>query len=64
MNWKDETRRMVNRSDLTTPEIAEGAGVPIYWLQSFRKDTGPENPGIDNVQKLYDFLSKHKKKAR
>ena len=56
MNWQDETRKMIRDSKLTTVEIAEGAGVSIHWLNSFRKSSAPKNPGVEQIQAVYEFL--------
>lgn len=54
----DASKRLLRKTmtDLTLREIARRAGVGFEWLRSFSKDRF-ENPGINDVQRLYDFCA-------
>lgn len=55
MNLLNETQRLLEESDLSLEEIAKGAGVGFYWLQSFKRRLHRE-PSVVKVQALHDFL--------
>lgn len=61
MNLLNETKKMLHESDLTLMEVAIGADVGFYWLQSFKRELHPE-PSVVKTQKLYDFLKKQRGK--
>ena len=59
MNLEQETRRLMadwfEKKGNTLMKLSQEAGVPFYWLQSFKRY--PEsNSWVRHVQKLYDYL--------
>lgn len=60
-----KTRQMVNaekNGGLTQREIADGAGVNFWWLIKFAQGS-IDNPGLDAVQRLHDFLEERQSAA-
>lgn len=55
-NLLERTYQLLDSSDLTYSEIADGAGVDINWLAKFKQRAIGE-PGISKVQGVHDFLS-------
>jgi hypothetical protein len=53
-----KTRSLLERSELSLREIAEGAGPPVTyeWLKKFAGDY-QSDPTITRVQTLHDFLA-------
>lgn len=54
-----KTRALLDSSDLSLREIAEGAGPPVSyeWLKKFAGDY-QSDPTVTRVQTLHDFLQK------
>jgi transcriptional regulator with XRE-family HTH domain len=50
------TYDLLDSSDLTYRQIAEGAGVDVQWFAKFKQRRIPE-PGVSKVQRIHDFLS-------
>ena len=59
-----KTRSLLESSDLSLREIAEGAGLPVTyeWLKKFAGDY-QSDPTVTRVQTLHDFLLKRKARA-
>lgn len=55
-NLLERTYQLLDSSELTYSEIADGAGVDINWLAKFKQRAIGE-PGISKVQGVHDFLS-------
>jgi len=36
--------------------IAKETGVPVGWMYSFTRNGGTENPGVDQIDLLYEFM--------
>lgn len=62
-NLLEETYRLLDASDLTYRQIAEGARVDINWLSKF-KQRAIEEPGISKVQGIFNFLSSRSPQTR
>lgn len=45
-----------NKRQKTIPEIAAESGLPYYWLRKMANGE-IEDPGVNRVQKLYEYLS-------
>lgn len=51
--------------------ISKDTGIPIGWMYSFTRKGGTENPGVDQIDLLYDYMqidlaknkSQHRKAA-
>ncbi len=58
----ERTRRLLEASKERRPDIAVKAGVTYEWLKKFcapeDSDNRIENPGINHVQKLHDYLAR------
>jgi hypothetical protein len=52
----ERTYQLLDSSDLTYREIAEGAAVDMNWLAKFKQRAIGE-PGISKVQRVHDFLT-------
>ena len=63
MNLLDRTYQLLKKTELTFPEIADGAGVGIDWLKKF-KGRFIESPGVNRVQRVHDFLSSSRAQRR
>ena len=50
------TLALMREKKFTLEEIHAATGLPFYWLRKF---AGREisNPGVNRVQRLYEFLS-------
>ena len=61
----DRTRQLLADTDLSLPEIAEGAGDPVKyeWLKKFAGDYGSD-PGVTRTQHLHDFLERRARRRR
>jgi transcriptional regulator GlxA family with amidase domain len=59
-----KTRALLEASDLSIREIAEGAGLPVTyeWLKKFAGDY-QSDPTVTRVQALHDFLVRQKAHA-
>ena len=59
-----KTRTLLDASDLSLREIAEGAGPPVTyeWLKKFAGDY-QSDPTVTRVQTLHDFLTRRKAHA-
>jgi transcriptional regulator with XRE-family HTH domain len=59
MNLLDRTNELMKKAanSLTQEEIANGAGVGYDWLKKFAQGAIP-SPGVQKVQRVYDFLSR------
>jgi transcriptional regulator with XRE-family HTH domain len=57
MNLLNRTNELVSKSRLSQKDIAEGAGVGVHWFKKFAQGQIP-SPGVDKVQRVFDFLSK------
>jgi transcriptional regulator with XRE-family HTH domain len=57
MNLLKRTTELVSKSGLSQRDIAEGAGVGVDWFKKFAQGRIP-SPGVEKVQRVYDFLSK------
>lgn len=53
---KEDTLRLIESSDLTLREIADGAAVGYDWLMKFYYGK-IANPGPDKMQPVHDFLA-------
>lgn len=51
-----KTLALAQKFDGTQFELAEQSSVPYFWLRGFLNGT-IKRPGVDRVQKLYEFLS-------
>ena len=60
-----KTRDLLDRSQLSLREIAEGAGPPVTyeWLKKFAGDY-QSDPTVTRVQTLHDFLAPKSKAGR
>jgi hypothetical protein len=60
MNLEQETRDLMadwfEKRSNTLRKLSQGAGVPFYWLQSFKRYP-KANAGVKHVQALYDYLN-------
>ena len=59
-NMLEDTYKLLAECDLTQKEIASGAGVNYWWFIKFAQ-RNLNNPTINRVQKVYDFL--HERQA-
>lgn len=50
------TYRLLDASDLTIREIADGAGINFHWLGKF-KQKAFKDPGVTRVERLHQFLA-------
>jgi hypothetical protein len=59
-----KTRALLEASDLSLREIAEGAGPPVSyeWLKKFAGDY-QSDPTVTRVQTLHDFLARRRSRA-
>lgn len=60
MNLHTETLKLLKADPRTLDEISKAAGVNRHWLEKFRQEKYP-NPGVNHVQKLYDFYTKKRR---
>ena len=51
-----ETYRVLDATNLTYRQIAEGCGVDVNWLMKFKQRQIKE-PGVTKVQRVRDFLT-------
>jgi transcriptional regulator with XRE-family HTH domain len=51
-----QTYRLLDATNLTYRQIAEGCGVDVNWLMKFKQRQIKE-PGVTKVQLVHDFLS-------
>lgn len=51
-----KTLALAAKFDGSQMELAEQSSVPYFWLRGFLNGT-IKRPGVDRVQKLYEFLS-------
>lgn len=59
MDLLQTTYDLIDRSNLTSKQIASGAGVDINWFAKF-KCRRISSPGVEKVQAVHDFLSSPK----
>lgn len=52
----NRTLRLIEESNLTYRQIAEGASVDMNWLAKLRQGA-IEEPGVHKVQRVHDFLA-------
>lgn len=52
----ERTIELLNKTELTLPEVYRETGVPFYWLRKF-KQRDVIFPSANRVQVLYEFLS-------
>lgn len=52
----EQTYALLDASEESVSEIAEGAGVNPHWLAKFRRRRW-ENPGVVSVERVYRYLS-------
>lgn len=52
----DRTYRLLDSSDLTYSQIAEGSRVDINWLSKL-KQRAIDEPGVKKIQSVHDFLA-------
>lgn len=59
--WQDETRELLNGRSvkITYKMIADAIGVTEGWVKLFAIGK-TENPGINTVEALYNYLMQHK----
>ena len=53
----ERTRLALSNSPESISTIAENSGIGFHWLGKFSQGI-PPNPGIINVEKLHNYLSK------
>jgi len=52
-----EVKRLIReRGDVTLLQIYDATGVPPGWIQKLMSGVFP-NPGVNRIQKLYEYLS-------
>lgn len=49
-----KTKELLANDKRTTYDISTSSGIPFYWLQKFPSS---ENPSVNRVEQLYNFLS-------
>lgn len=52
----DTAFMLIKLRAIPLPKIAKETGISYFWLRKFKDDAIP-NPGVNTVQKLYEFLS-------
>lgn len=52
----DQTYRLLDASNLTIREIADGAEVNFHWLGKF-KQRAFDDPGVTRVERLHRYLT-------
>lgn len=52
----EKTLKLLEISEFTTQQIADGSSLPYDWLVGIRYDR-IKNPSVNRIQKLYEFLS-------
>ena len=55
MDLLQQTYELLEKSDKTYREIADGAGVGLQWFCKF-KQRRIKSPGVPKGQAVYDFL--------
>ena len=50
-----KTRELLDKCDLSLPEIANMSGVGYEWLKRFKREADPD-PRVSRVQTLHNFL--------
>ena len=58
MDLITKTYALIDRSQMTYREIADGSGVDVNWFAKF-KQRRINSPGAPKVQKVHDFLLRH-----
>jgi predicted transcriptional regulator len=58
-----ETRQLLNETEVPLDEIASSCDVSRRWLYMIGKGEIP-NPGVVTVQKLHEFLTAAKSRAK
>ena len=58
----ERTKLLLDASPMSLREIAEGAEVGHEWLKKF-KAGAIDDPSVNLIQDLHDFLTGHKVKA-
>ena len=51
------TYRLLDATNLTYRQIAEGANVDRHWLEKFKQRVVSEGAGVAKVQRVHDFLA-------
>lgn len=52
-----KTRELLERYSKSIPEVYKETGIPIYWLKSFSDGRYKQNPSINRVVYLYEYLT-------
>lgn len=51
-----KTRQLLRGEKRSLFEIAKESGIPFYWLRKVNAGT-IHDPGVNRIQKLYEFLT-------
>lgn len=54
-----KTKELLIKDSRSLPQLSVDSGLPFYWLQKFSSN-GFENPSVNRVQYLYEFLTNTK----
>jgi hypothetical protein len=52
----EHTLTLLRKSKTPLPDLAQQAGLPFYWLKSFKSGT-IKDPSVNRVQQLYEYLT-------
>lgn len=55
-NLCERTLTLLRKSKTPLPDLAQRAGLPYYWLKSF-KSGAIADPSVNRVQHLYEYLT-------
>lgn len=58
-----KTRDLLDKCDLSLPEIANMSGVGYEWLKRFKRRADPD-PRVSRVETLHNFLESREKGAK
>lgn len=51
------TYRLLDATNLTYAQLAEGAGVERHWVEKFKQRKISTGAGVDKVQRVHDYLT-------
>lgn len=55
-NLCERTLTLLRKNKTPLPDLAQQAGLPYYWLKSFKSGT-INDPSVNRVQQLYEHLT-------